>query len=114
MESSTGSAVNYTVVSLLPVIPPSLPPSLPPSGEPTSHVSVEETSAVVAAPASENFVWTSDWTKLLIKTYGEHQEKLSDINFKKKAVWRTIHEQMVEEMGSTTSPTLLQVRTLCS
>ena len=41
---------------------------------------------------SADIKWTIEWTKLLITSYATHKGKLLDINFKKKTVWKYIHD----------------------
>ena len=57
---------------------------------------MESPLAVVAAAVQPEgtFVWSVDFTRLLIDVYRDHMDKFTDVNFKKKMVWRLICEDI--------------------
>ena len=94
--------------------PPSTPNALTASASPTvmpytASPSPTSCSPVSVAAQTAEFVWTVEWTRLLILTYQEHQYKFQDFNFKKKIIWQAIHTDMLTATSVVPQPTIAQI-----
>ena len=94
--------------------PPSTPNALTASASPTgmpytASPSPKSCSPVSVAAHTAEFVWTVEWTRLLILTYQEHQYKFQDIHFKKNIIWQAIHKDMLAAKSVVPQPTIAQI-----
>lgn len=63
-----------------------------------SH-SPDVVEVTTVASGGGSFSWTNEWTATLLAVYDSHVEKFSNVNYKKKAVWAIILDDMVKAMG---------------
>ena len=110
----------HSGITLLPVVLPPDDDSLHtpvtpvdvPSGlsSPTSSNAPSTTpqSSPASVPAAPQFMWTVEWTVLLIAVYRENKEKFQDVNWKKKALWKYITEELGRKGRAGPNPTQAQ------